>query len=127
MEWGGGMDGGRRRYVWRGGGMNGGGGVMDVILALFPHTHTHTHTHTYTHNTHTHFLKIIRSLAVFTMTPADYVCSGTLLPEAFAHYGLGLDFYTHFTSPIRRYADVVVCWPTHVHMLTNLILIHSVT
>jgi ribonuclease R len=24
------------------------------------------------------------------------------------HFGLGLDTYTHFTSPIRRYADVVV-------------------
>ena len=29
-------------------------------------------------------------------------------PQPTGHYGLALDDYTHFTSPIRRYADVLV-------------------
>ena len=28
--------------------------------------------------------------------------------QAIGHFGLGLEFYCHFTSPIRRYADLVV-------------------
>merc|ERR1712032_699875 len=50
----------------------------------------------------------LRALAVQaskTMSPAHYVCgcSGDS-----AHWSLGVSHYTHFTSPIRRYADVLV-------------------
>ncbi|KAJ6419717.1 hypothetical protein OIU84_029771 [Salix udensis] len=42
------------------------------------------------------------------MTQAVHFCSGELSPPEFLHYGLAAPLYTHFTSPIRRYADVIV-------------------
>ncbi|KAJ0098233.1 hypothetical protein Patl1_29295 [Pistacia atlantica] len=55
-----------------------------------------------------YFNKLIRILATRCMTQAVYFCSGDLTPPEFHHYGLAAPLYTHFTSPIRRYADVVV-------------------
>ena len=37
-----------------------------------------------------------------------YVCEGDQPPMNIQHYSLGMRSYTHFTSPIRRYIDVVV-------------------
>ncbi|KAG1937810.1 DIS3-like exonuclease 2 [Pimephales promelas] len=43
------------------------------------------------------------------MQMAVYFCSGALKDEKlFRHYALNVPLYTHFTSPIRRYADVIV-------------------
>jgi ribonuclease R len=47
-------------------------------------------------------LKMLEPLAIRTMAKAVYTT------DNIGHYGLGFDFYTHFTSPIRRYADVLV-------------------
>ncbi|CAA6655841.1 unnamed protein product [Spirodela intermedia] len=55
-----------------------------------------------------YFNKLIRILATRCMTQAVYFCSGDLSPQEFHHYGLAAPLYTHFTSPIRRYADVIV-------------------
>ena len=45
---------------------------------------------------------MVDTLAIRTMSKAYY---GT---ENIGHYGLAFDYYTHFTSPIRRYPDVMV-------------------
>lgn len=39
---------------------------------------------------------------------AKYFCAGMLDIAKYGHYSLNVPIYTHFTSPIRRYADVLV-------------------
>lgn len=45
---------------------------------------------------------MIESIAVRTMAKAEYSISNI------GHYGLAFQYYTHFTSPIRRYPDLMV-------------------
>lgn len=45
---------------------------------------------------------MIELLAVRSMPKAVYTTKNS------GHYGLGFEYYTHFTSPIRRYPDVLV-------------------
>jgi ribonuclease R len=45
---------------------------------------------------------LIEQLAIRTMAKAVYSSNNI------GHYGLGFGFYSHFTSPIRRYPDVMV-------------------
>lgn len=45
---------------------------------------------------------LIQSMAIRSMAKASYET------ENIGHYGLAFHHYTHFTSPIRRYADLVV-------------------
>jgi len=50
--------------------------------------------------------EIAKRVLIRSMNQAVYFLSGDV--TSFHHYGLGADMYTHFTSPIRRYADIVV-------------------
>lgn len=55
-----------------------------------------------------YYNKLLRILSTRCMSPAQYFCSGEYKPTDWHHYGLAAPVYTHFTSPIRRYADVCV-------------------
>ncbi len=49
---------------------------------------------------------VLNEIAIRTMAKAVYS------PKNIGHYGLGFSNYTHFTSPIRRFPDLIV------HLLT---------
>lgn len=52
---------------------------------------------------------VVNVLASKVMQRAKYFCSFDISDEgAFWHYALSIPIYTHFTSPIRRYADILV-------------------
>ena len=45
---------------------------------------------------------LVDTLTIRSMSKAEYTTHNI------GHYGLAFDYYTHFTSPIRRYPDVIV-------------------
>lgn len=54
------------------------------------------------------FNTLVRIMATRSMMAAEYFPAGDYAYPEFRHYGLATDIYTHFTSPIRRYADIIV-------------------
>ena len=53
-------------------------------------------------------LAAVTSLCSKPMELARYFCTGLYEPHDYHHYALNVPLYTHFTSPIRRYPDILV-------------------
>ena len=45
---------------------------------------------------------VVNTMLLRSMQQAKYS------EDNYGHYGLAADYYTHFTSPIRRYPDLIV-------------------
>lgn len=54
-------------------------------------------------------IRVLKEVASRCMSEAQYFSTSlSQSVDMFDHYGLSVPFYSHYTSPIRRYADVVV-------------------
>ncbi|XP_075978627.1 dis3 like 3'-5' exoribonuclease 2 [Anticarsia gemmatalis] len=51
---------------------------------------------------------VLNMLCAKPMSRAKYFCADGCEDDDFHHYALNVPLYTHFTSPIRRYADIMV-------------------
>lgn len=67
-----------------------------------PKSLSHSMNNLLSHVKGTHQENMISTLAVRAMAKAVYSTRNI------GHYGLSFDYYTHFTSPIRRYPDLMV-------------------
>ena len=52
--------------------------------------------------------RLLELLSFKATQRAKYFCTGMLDIAKYGHYALNIPLYTHFTSPIRRYADILV-------------------
>jgi DIS3-like exonuclease 2 len=52
--------------------------------------------------------QILQSKIARILEAARYFVVEDIAPEEWRHFALSFDVYTHFTSPIRRYPDVLV-------------------
>ena len=53
-------------------------------------------------------IQCVTEMLMTPMRPAEYIAAGCFDPDEWHHFALNIPYYTHFTSPIRRYPDIIV-------------------
>jgi protein SSD1 len=51
--------------------------------------------------------QIVSILVIKTLQPPKYFCTGIFDISKYSHYSAGTPLFTHFTAPLRRYADII--------------------
>ncbi|KAI8877251.1 RNB-domain-containing protein [Backusella circina FSU 941] len=52
--------------------------------------------------------QLVTVLVLKTIQPPKYFCSGVLDISKYMHFAAGAPLFTHFTSPLRRFTDIIV-------------------
>jgi protein SSD1 len=52
--------------------------------------------------------KTITIIILKTLQPPKYFCTGTMDILKYSHFSLNIPLYAHFTSPSRRFSDLIV-------------------
>ena len=53
-------------------------------------------------------IQCVTEMLMTPMCPAEYIAAGEFDNDEWHHFALNIPYYTHFTSPIRRYPDIIV-------------------
>ena len=53
-------------------------------------------------------MQCVTEMLMKPFKPAEYFAAGQVDQDKWKHFALNIPYYTHFTSPIRRYPDVIV-------------------
>ena len=53
-------------------------------------------------------MQCVTEMLMTPMRPAEYIAAGGFDSDEWHHFALNIPYYTHFTSPIRRYPDIMV-------------------